>query len=770
MSRYDFSTLSSQDFEELSRDLLQAEWNVWLEAFKSGRDKGIDLRHIRADGGAMIIQCKHFLRSGFAKLLNHLRKDELPKIELLKPSRYVVVTSVSLTSGNKDAIVQALNPFVITPNDVIGAEDIDGLLSRHSSVERKNFKLWLTSTEVIERVLHNAEICQTEFEVQRIWKNLPLFVQSAVFPQAMKMLSDRRIAVISGPPGIGKTTLAEMLLYTYLEQGYEPVVIKAEISEGKTFFRNEKKRIFYYDDFLGQIYLGDHTEYLGRNQDAALTDFMEMVRRSEHSRFILTTRPHILSSALRLSERLARSALAEQRCVLELSSYTFGNRARILYNHLYFSELPQAYKKAVLEEDFFLEITKHEHFNPRLIEWLSTELRQREVPVQGYRTYIRRLLASPHDIWRGAFNNQLSDAARDVLLGFYTLGEWINVGDMEPAFRSLHRFRTKKYNRSAGPGEFRDALRELDGAFLRYGSGDASYLNPSIREFIAALITEDADTAEDLLHAAIRFRQVAALKELADQHPDSPIAKLFAASTAILPQMLRALLQAPAIRWEKSRIGMRGHPIDMGTEARIGFMAELSEAFKSLPMLELVTQASEQLIIGWNGVVPEFTTVLHLLEKLRKLPWVLAHGGHALYRRLLDETLGHLTFATAADWLALSDLPKRSMGWSVENQAALDQAFQEYCDEGFNEERSNTGDSDEMGALLSSLTELATKRNHNFSQEIRQLQEDISEAEEEEHSESLSSGDSFPSDAAAMAHDSTTDDDVRQMFKTLCGE
>ena len=36
---------------DLVRDLLQAEWKVALEAFKSGRDKGIDLRYSPADAG-----------------------------------------------------------------------------------------------------------------------------------------------------------------------------------------------------------------------------------------------------------------------------------------------------------------------------------------------------------------------------------------------------------------------------------------------------------------------------------------------------------------------------------------------------------------------------------------------------------------------------------------------------------------------------------------------------------------------------------------------
>ncbi len=141
MPRYDFTSLSSQDFEELVRDLLQAEWNVALEAFKTGRDSGIDLRYAPSDDGATIIQCKHYASSGFNKLLANLRDNERPKVERLNPKRYIVVTSVGLTPANKDEVVNALAPFVLNAHDVLGADDLEGLLSRHPGVERVNFKL-----------------------------------------------------------------------------------------------------------------------------------------------------------------------------------------------------------------------------------------------------------------------------------------------------------------------------------------------------------------------------------------------------------------------------------------------------------------------------------------------------------------------------------------------------------------------------------------------------------------------------------------------------
>ena len=77
MAGHDLKQLSSRDFEELTRDLLQAEWKVTLEAFKIGRDQGIDLRHVSVDKGTTIVQCKHFATSGYTKLLSHLRVDPL---------------------------------------------------------------------------------------------------------------------------------------------------------------------------------------------------------------------------------------------------------------------------------------------------------------------------------------------------------------------------------------------------------------------------------------------------------------------------------------------------------------------------------------------------------------------------------------------------------------------------------------------------------------------------------------------------------------------
>jgi hypothetical protein len=280
---YDFKQLSPADLEDLTRDLLQQEWGVRLESFKSGRDRGIDLRYAAVPGSSTIVQCKHRIGSSLAKLVYELRTSEAPKVRLLMPDRYVLVTSLPLNPDDKEKIREAVHPFVLRPSDVLGAEDLNNLLGRHQRIEKQHFKLWLSSAAVLGRVLHNAEHVQTEFDVERVRRAIPLYVQTRSYGQAMSLLNELRIVIISGVPGIGKTTLADILLFAHLEAGYEPVVIKADILEGKRLFNKELHQIFYFDDFLGQTFLGNRLDFLGKREDSAILDFIDMVAQSRSS-------------------------------------------------------------------------------------------------------------------------------------------------------------------------------------------------------------------------------------------------------------------------------------------------------------------------------------------------------------------------------------------------------------------------------------------------------------------------------------------------------
>ena len=76
MSEYDFKSLSSSDFQNLCRDLLQEDLGVRFETFAPSLDRGIDARH-----GGTILQAKHYANSDLAALLRTMERDELPKFK-----------------------------------------------------------------------------------------------------------------------------------------------------------------------------------------------------------------------------------------------------------------------------------------------------------------------------------------------------------------------------------------------------------------------------------------------------------------------------------------------------------------------------------------------------------------------------------------------------------------------------------------------------------------------------------------------------------------
>src|ERR1019366_6598099 len=125
--------LSSLDLKPLSKDLLQADLGLQLENFSEGRDKGIDLRYapVRRSQypvlniallrtpqkpSLLIVQCKRY--SKFSDLKSTLKNKELAKIARLKPDRYMLTTSVSLSVQQTDELKSLLSPFVQSTSDI----------------------------------------------------------------------------------------------------------------------------------------------------------------------------------------------------------------------------------------------------------------------------------------------------------------------------------------------------------------------------------------------------------------------------------------------------------------------------------------------------------------------------------------------------------------------------------------------------------------------------------------------------------------------------
>ena len=242
--------MSPADFEDLARDLIGRELGVRFEAFGPGPDGGIDGRHASAEG-ATILQAKHYRLSDFAALARVMRRER-KSIDALGPARYVLVTSRPLLPDNKDILAEIVGPALGSLDDILGCEDVNGLLRQHPEVVKSHVKLWLSSAAVLERVLHAASHNFTTLTERDIRAKLKVYAENPSLKSGRDILEKQRMLIVSGPPGVGKTTLAEMLCYAYLGEEWELISIR-NLEEGFARIDDAKRQVFFFDDFLGRI-------------------------------------------------------------------------------------------------------------------------------------------------------------------------------------------------------------------------------------------------------------------------------------------------------------------------------------------------------------------------------------------------------------------------------------------------------------------------------------------------------------------------------------
>lgn len=510
---YNFSSINDKDLEDLTRDLLSKELKVNFQTFKRGKDKGIDLRYSTNDNeNEIIIQVKHYTNSKYSNLKSDLKNKELPKVEKLNPKRYIVVTSLPLSLGNKEEIKKVLSPFVSCTGDIYGQDELNGLLIKYPEIEESHFKLWLSSTTVLKRILNNALKGRSEFAVKNIENRIKKFVPSKNHQNSVEILNNKNFILITGAPGIGKTVLANILTYQLLAEDFELVYIN-EIREAEDAFQNNKKQVFYFDDFLGTITL-DLTS--SRNADATLINFIERIKNDNQKRLILTCRTTILNQAKEKSEKIDNSKIDISNHEVKIEDYGKLEKAKILYNHIYYSNLTDELKSIFFKDEFYWKIINHKNYNPRIIEFF-TDIESRQNDLE-YKKEVISYLDNPDKIWEKSFTIQLSENARIMLSTLFSIsGRYVvNENSLKDAFKSRIDFEIAKNNFRKKSNLFNRTIKELQNAFIYrtvkiyseyYKSTEIRFLNPSVEDFLYYYFNENIDEYFTVLESSIYIEQ-----------------------------------------------------------------------------------------------------------------------------------------------------------------------------------------------------------------------------------------------------------------------
>ena len=762
MPSYDFKTLSSHDFEDCARDLLQAELSIRLESFKSGRDGGIDLRHSRDSERSLIVQCKHYAEFGYDALLRDLKK-ELPKVKKIKPARYLIATSVGLSPMKKDEIVGLFSPYCVSPSEVFGKEDLNNLLGRHPEVEKKNFKLWLSSSLVLNRILHSKIYNYSDTEVERIKRKIKLYVQNDSFFRALKILEDLHYCIIAGIPGIGKTTLAEILLVHHLRLGYEPIKIANDITEAYAVLNQGRRQIFYYDDFLGQTVLEDK---LNKNEDESLLRFLDTVRRSKTTKLILTTREYILAHAKASYEKLSVSSFDYKKCVVDLGDYTEFHRAKILYNHVYFSSLKKEYLAALLEDRSYMRVVGHRNFNPRIIEWMTDYVESQGVTSSGYVERFVSSLDNPTRLWQHAFEKQLANPSRHVLLTLVSMPDEVVLEDLEKAFTSLYLYRSKQCRFPIDSLDFKQALKELESNFIRIDkSGDSlaiKFHNPSIRDFLVNVIRDDNGYAEDLVRSAVFFEQIVRLwGGGVDVGGPARTRRALEGMGKDLGEALERLLDSADCRLVvpraiRGRIGTSAQRVALPLETRAIYALDIASQLRLKAVSETIfSRLVERILSGPNRWALDVLIEQIVKRKIQPPSTFTA----AVKDFLLSDLSGLDEFESVADFSS-----RFPASFSEEELEALRVDFEVRCGRLVDVVFSNVSDPDELRRYAGMLKDLGDEFGVDVKSEYDSLKEQASEIEGSYHEGDPGDYESWKDAAAELDR---REDEIHSMFDSL---
>ena len=510
MANYDFSTLNSTDLEDLVCDLMNKKQpkdaGITYKTFKDGRDLGIDFLHSTdAKEYDHVGQVKHYYRTGYKGLIKDLKDKEVAKVAILSPNRYIFASSVDLSVSNTKEIKDVFSPYIKNLNDIYGKKDLNRLIETYDKILHDHYKLWLSDISILKIILQSdLEFRSSNFIEDELKKRLRLYVQTPIFREAQNALINNRFIIITGEPGVGKTTLAEMLIYKYVADGYKLTYILDDIRDAeKVLTMDDSKQIIYYDDFLGSNAVEIEKS---KGSETRLRKILRRISSMQNKLVVFTTRTFLLSSAIEESENLRRFNLKAKASTFELKEYDLPLKKQLFNNHIEESELSNDFKDLLLSSKIVNFVICHDNFTPRSVEFICSPSNVSAFTLFDYEAFIYSSFNYPEEIWKHAYSNQINEDDRLLLNTLLTFGKPCKTETLEKAFLNRIQLEVNFNNKKKVMHSFKKTLSRLDDGFIICKNNNVDFINPSLVDFLLDYLKQDFNEilqiTESILYAS----------------------------------------------------------------------------------------------------------------------------------------------------------------------------------------------------------------------------------------------------------------------------
>jgi hypothetical protein len=386
---------------------------------------------------------------------------------------------------------------------VLGGRELGEGLDRHAGL-RAAMPSVLGLRDLRPLVSANARACSS-LDVERAQALARVFWPTRAYERARAVLARHRFVVLTGPPEMGKTAIAQMLALAQMTDGWEAHECSSPEQLARVFDPT-RRQVFVADDAFGSTeYRPDAAERWAYSLGRLLTMLDE-----EHW-LIWTSRPAPLKAGLRRVQRERNSERfpAPGEVLVDASDLDLAEKTLILFRHAKARGASSAARGLV--RSTALAIVEHPHFTPERIRRFVTD-RLEALPQialkdgpERVRDDLQRELASPTEAMRTSFR-ALETEHRELLIAL--LDAPAGLIDERELAATVRRHHAGGLSRP--PGELIDRLTDH---FLRITPLGIGWVHPSWRDLVIDELREDAAARRRFLDACSVHGTMLALSE-----------------------------------------------------------------------------------------------------------------------------------------------------------------------------------------------------------------------------------------------------------------